>query len=531
VQLVKKSLRNSLPITIPRVAGIESILIVVIFIAIALVMLFHLISLTTTPVVFIDEGWLGNASWNLLRTGINFEPMHSGTLDQFGSEWIYRPLIAQLPWSLSYALFGVGFMQSRIVSWFFGGLLLLTTFEVGRRWFGRMTGAVAALILSLSLPFLDASHMSRQDVVVAFVVTGVVILLTIALKEDKWWAHFFAGLILTLSADIHLNGLMFAPGVAVVYLWVYGRSFFRRRGTWLIAAGGALGLFYYVAVHILPNPDVYFKLYAFDAAVARIQNLPIQEFNLRTVASAIRGEISRYHFYDNNLDFGLIGASIAYLISRRSWSDRFLLIFVGMAFLSFTMFVYHKDELYSILFYPFFMLAAAEAIVTLARKASATPKLNVFIVVLFIMLIANDVEHFARRYSENAGYDYNAITEQINSVVPEGARVMGMPQWWLGLTDTDYRSNLNIIFYNYHNNYTLTQALEAIRPDILIMDPWQRDWLVDDDHITVGYPGLPRQEFEDFLAQRGEKVLEFTDPWHGLFEIYAIDWDAEPATG
>jgi hypothetical protein len=26
---------------------------------------------------------------------------------------------------------------------------------------------------------------------------------------------------------------------------------------------------------------------------------------------------------------------------------------------------------------------------------------------------------------------------------------------------------------------------------------------------------LPRKEFQDFLAQHGEKLLEFRDPWHG----------------
>jgi len=60
-------------------------------------------------------------------------------------------------------------------------------------------------------------------------------------------------------------------------------------------------------------------------------------------------------------------------------------------------------------------------------------------------------------------------------------------------------------------------------------DSGLRGLLVDEGYFPPG-PGfeiynLPRKEFNDFLAQQGEKLLEFMGPWHGRFEIYAIRWE------
>ena len=73
--------------------------------------------------------------------------------------------------------------------------------------------------------------------------------------------------------------------------------------------------------------------------------------------------------------------------------------------------------------------------------------------------------------------------------------------------------------------------VDEIRPDAIIVCPFLREnSLVDEGYFPrgdqlYGFFLLPRQEFEGLLAQRGEKLLEFTDPWHGLLEIYAIHWE------
>lgn len=287
-----------------------------------------------------------------------------------------------------------------------------------------------------------------------------------------------------------------------------------------------MGVAYYAAVHVLPDPDAFLTPYTFT--LAGTHKLPLLTLSPVILVKSALHEIGRYHFYGNNLDFALIGASFLYLVVRRSQADRRLLAFVGTAFFGFVLFVGNKHDVYAILFYPFFLLMVAEVLVSLLRAGQGFAPQRVFAGGLLVLLLFNSAVHFARPVLASRDYDYYAITDQIKRVVPAGARVMGLPTWWLGLADYDYRSSLGLTYYHFHNGFSLTEGLEAIRPDIVIADSDQRGLLVDEGYFPAG-PGfemfkLPRQEFEEFLAERGEKVLESWDRWHGRFEVYLIAW-------
>lgn len=502
-------------------------LLVLIGFAVVLVMLTHLFSLTSFPPVFIDEPWIANAAWNWLQTGIHFDAMHSGTLDQFGYEWVRRPFIGDGLWSVTFSILGLGLLQARLVSWIFGILLLGVLVSVGRRSYGWMTGLLAAFLLSLSLPFLVASHYARLDIVLAAIVMAAYLFALKALDEDRWWAHFLAGLLLGLSLDIHQNGLIFAIGLAALYLSTYRLRFLRKRGSWLCALGGLVGVAYYLIVHILPNPDAYFDLYSFH--MTGVQKPPVMALSLRSLLASACGEFGRYDFFTNNLTLALVGASIAYLLARHSKSDRRLLVFVGTTLAGFVLFVGNKTSLYAILFYPFFMLMIAEAFVSLMREGQRPNRGRVFAGGLLALFLFSSAWHYVSPLQQSQKYDYYAITDRIEGMIPLGARVMGLPNWWLGLAGYDYRSSLNLTFRHIYSGQSLHEALAADRPGILIVDRDLRALLVAEGAPPLEgareYYKLPRQEFESFLAQRGEKLLEFTDSWHGDFEIYAIHWE------
>ena len=496
--------------------------------AVAIIEISHLVFLTAYPPVFIDEIWNANTVWTWLTTGVNFDSMHAGTMDQFGYEWVRWPIIGNAPYLASLALLGTGLFQMRLASWVFGLILLLATIMVGRRSYSLVTGVLAALLLSLSPPFLQASHYARWDIMLAAVAMVSYGIALIALQENKWWAHLLAGLLVGLSLDIHQNAVLYALGLAAMYLAFYKSKMLRRSGTWLAAAGGLLGIAFYVAGHILPSPSAYFNLFSFSFASPH--KVPIGSLNPLDLLASARAEIGRYHFFDNSLDFVLIGASVAYLAVRRLQADRLLLAFAAAIFAGFVLFIGNKHDIYAILLYPFLMLMVAEALVSLISEGQGLSKQRVFASVFLALLLFSGVVRYARPVYANRAYDYDKITDTIAGVIPPDARVMGFPKWWLGLADYDFSSSLNLTFYHFQNGYSLTEGLEAIRPDIIILDQENlQHWLVDEGYFPSG-PGfdiykLPRQEFEDFLAQRGEMLLEFSDPWHGEFEIYAIHWD------
>jgi hypothetical protein len=505
----------------------ETIIAWVIIFALGLFMIVNLAFLTRYPPVFIDESWNANAVWNWLKTGDNFDSMHSGTLDQFGYEWLRWPIIGNAPWKVSFAILGLGLFQLRLVSWIFSGLLLLVTILVGRRTYGMLTGVLAALMLSLSSPFLQASHYGRWDIMLAAAAMLTYWLALNGLEENRWWYHFLSGLVIGLSIDIHQNAILFIFGLGALYIAYYGRNVIRSYGAWLFALGVLLGLGYYVTVFILPNPGAYFRL--FSLSLGNTHQAPITTLNPVNLLKSARAEIGRYHFYENNLDFALIGASFAYLAVRRSRYDRLLLVFSLTVLSGFVLLLGNKHDVYAILLYPFFMLLLAESLVSLIRESRGFTRTRVFAGVLLILFLFNSGIHLTRPILANRNYNYYAITDKIKPTIPSGARVVGYPTWWLGLSEYDFRSTLNLTYYHFINGYSLTEGFEKLRPDILIVDSNLRGLLVDDGayKTNAGFEiyKLPRQEFEDFLSLRGEKVLEFSDPWHGEFAIYAIHWN------
>lgn len=504
---------------------IASIVVVLLVLATVLVMLSHLIFLTTYPQVFIDEPWNANVAWTWLKTGVNFDPMHSGVLDQYGYGWVRWPYIGNAFWVVSFAILGMGLFQIRLVSWIFACVLLLLVFLVGRRSYGTLAGALAAFLLSLSPPFVQASHFARHDIMLAVLIMAVFLLTQIAFEKEKIWAHLLAGLLIGLSPDVHPNGVFFIVGFGVLYLFAYRMKIFRKRGAWVFAIGVLIGVGYYVAGHILPSPAAYAAINKFWSQGSH--QLPL--FSPIRLLESLVQEVGRYHFFDNGLDFALIGASAVYLVWRRRRADLNLLAFVGASLACFVFFVGNKNDVYAILFYPFFILMVAETLASLITSASNSSQVRAFALVVLVLFVVNSAVHYFRPAISNRNYNYYAVTDQIKQAIPEGARVMGLPNWYLGLSDYDYRSSLGLTYYHILNNYGLTQGLEAIRPDYMIVDSALQGLLVDEGYFPPG-PAfevykLPKQEFQAFLTERGTKVKEFVNPWHGTFEIYRIHWD------
>jgi hypothetical protein len=203
--------------------------------------------------------------------------------------------------------------------------------------------------------------------------------------------------------------------------------------------------------------------------------------------------------------------------------------FVGAAFLLFELLIQAKHDIYAILFYPFFLLLVAETFASLLREGRKMEPQRLFMAAILVLFVVNSALHFARPIVENRNYNYYDVTNRVRSVIPAGTRVAGLPHWWLGLSDYDYRSIMSLTYYHFFNDYTLTEGIEAIRPQYLIVDTGLRGLLMDQAGFTSkpGFSmyGLPRDEFETFLAQRGRKIDEFVNPWHGTFEIYEIHWN------
>src|SRR6516162_1764844 len=93
--------------------------------------------LTTLPRVNVDEPWLMERGFQVMRTGVPSQPMlglQTAYLLQVG----YGYLLA-----LWMSIFGVGLLQARLLSVCLGGGILAMVAAIGRRAADPVTGAVA----------------------------------------------------------------------------------------------------------------------------------------------------------------------------------------------------------------------------------------------------------------------------------------------------------------------------------------------------------------------------------------------------
>lgn len=492
-----------------------------------LVMLAHLVYLNEVPGVFLDEGWLSNAAWHWLKTGENIAPMYSPVLDQFESSSVIRFYLGQLPYSAVFAVLGLGFFEARLASWLMGGALLVVVICIGWQHYSKRTGVIAALFLSISAPFLYASHYARQDIWLTLVVVSAYLIITLALKHDRWYMHFLGSFLIGVSPDIHQYGVLFIPGVIGVYLLAYGRGFLLKRGTWLAAAGGFAGFLVFAALHLWPDPSHYFHLLHVQLGGDEgISGLPL--LSPLNLADSLIGEFSnRYDLALNGINLALVVVGAVLLFMRRNKTDKHLLVFTGAAFAMTVLIVDDKGIIYGILLYPFFMLIVAEGLTSMLNRTRDLREPFVFTVIILVAAVGKDTFVMGREMIKNRDNNYYNVTDVIREVIPPDARVLGMPSWWFGLSDHEYISSFVIPYFRFYNNYDVREALEAARPDIIIVDNLTGTLLTDSrDELPSNLRPfhIPRQEFNQFLDERGTLLRSFDDPQQSEFFVYSIDW-------
>lgn len=486
------------------------------------------------PAVRVDEAWNANRAWHWLNAGVNTTTIDQGPRGE--DVGIGSPPLASGILRLAYAALGLGLAQTRLPSLVFGAILLLATYWTGSLLYDRFTGLLALLLLGLSWVFITSSHLGRPDVILAAFVVLACGLSLWGLRSGRLMAHGMAGFVMALGYDVHQNALIFAAALLVTYVVAAGRAFWRRPALWALVAGALLGSLVFrrtydlaLAFLGLGSSPLPAGVAAGGQGLAGSHRPPLLDLTPTLFLQSLLAEI--YYRFDPlryPLAMILIVAALGFLLWRHQSSDRLLLVFIGVAALLFVLLLQNKTSEYTILLYPFLMLAVAAMFLGLLQRWPGRAA-GAGVGAVLVLFLAVSLAQGARLLFSHRHYSYEAVVAQLEQVIPSQARVMGMPTWWLGLNGYDYRSNVTLTDYHYLRGYTLTEGLEAFQPEYLIVDDLWRSRFVDEGYFPENGMGravfyLPRQEFAAFLEQRGNKVLEILDPWHGLLQIYAIDW-------
>jgi hypothetical protein len=118
---------------------------------------------------------------------------------------------------------------------------------------------------------------------------------------------------------------------------------------------------------------------------------------------------------------------------------------------------------------------------------------------------------------------YPAFVEVVKRQLPANGRVLGLPNYWFGLEEFDYRSFHLPLWWSdpvYEERpVSFLSALDRVSPDIVLVDERMRNYFQN-----TGTDDPRPAEFRAWLAARGARLTGLVDDkTYGRMEIYAVE--------
>jgi 4-amino-4-deoxy-L-arabinose transferase-like glycosyltransferase len=443
--------------------------------------------LTMMPRVNVDEPWLMERAYQIMKTGAPRQPM-------YGLDRAYL-LQAGYPYLLAGWMtpFGVGLRQARLLAVLLGLGTVLVVAVLGRRLVGPLAGLAGALFLAADSNFLGTARNARTDMPAVFFAACALTCYAIGREQPRarWWC--LSGVSAGLAMLCHGNAFWVA---IVLALWLavdLGRRLLATPRTYLIGAAAALTVAPYVIVILTHLDEARRQVNAFVA-----ERVPF--FNPVQLAGEISREIERYRTWY----FGLVTNSVpnpllwvfqaavvagfAVVIwrvarGRGRAGDPLLLTLVVATIVVFAAFINNKVPVYMPhLLIGFALLAAvavdagARASARAAESAIGRPRgsIGTALVVIFIVSYGGAATAYYGKWystvrkSELVPYEQTAAT--LRALMPPGPKnIYGSPHFW-----PPFHADADTSFVSYAMG---AEAVRTDRPVHLLVDESQ--WLPD----------------------------------------------------
>ncbi|MDQ3927564.1 MAG: glycosyltransferase family 39 protein, partial [Chloroflexota bacterium] len=393
---------------------------------------------------------------------------------------------------------------------------LLAVYMGGKRLYGKRVATVAVAVTALSVPFVFASHLGRHDIVVTALGYWAFVLCLYGDPNRVPYRSFLAGLAIGLTLDIHPNGIVFAPAIALFYLNEHGWRFVKTLRFWAYVLGGAVGLLWFVALHILPYPNSYFALFSLGNGAGRTPPASDPLGFVTSVAQTIwlLGPVPTL----------LCLAGLAVLLYRRSASDSRLAAFFVALVLAYAAVVRGKPVFYEVLIVPAYGLVVAALLRKLWTLDWPAARLKATVNAAAWVLAATPALLTLSWMLATGPSDFDMLLQKIRAAVPLSASVMGTQTYYFALPDQRYLSWEQLVYYRRDTpGSTLEDALRAMHPDYLIFDSNLNDALSDKDATARSFLSLPRSEFDAFV-KKYTTVTTLHSQTSGDVLLYRIDW-------
>jgi 4-amino-4-deoxy-L-arabinose transferase-like glycosyltransferase len=483
--------------------------------------------------VFVDEAIMASRAWGWLETGLNFGPLDAGVFEKrFEGYWTFNPVIPTWIHAAFIRCFGLSVISLRSASFLAGAVLLVAVHSITYQISGsRRCGFTAALLVASSFSFLFSSHLIRYDIFVAALGFGAIALYLFSRRMNVAVFSLLAGLLIGLAFEIHVNAAIYGPVLLTLYLNDDGLAFIRRRSFWVFSAGVSIALGWYLWLHVLRYPETYFGM---GRAFAGTHFPPLLSRSFSVMLGALL-EMWAYllEFTGTRILATLIAILILWRKQRPVAKKPTIMLLTGS--LTLALLVGNKMDYYAILITPFSDIILAvwihqalrvNGMTTLGIRAGKVLAYSTVVISALLILVTV-------RSTPPPG-DFRLVASRIKRALPDGGSVMGSQSYWFDLYRHPYLSWQQILAYQrYEADSTFDDAMESLRPDVLVIDNHMR-LFIRPDQANIPASGFQRyvwdrrlrkEDIDAFLARRGKLVDTFNTATYGTVEIYVLRWE------
>lgn len=469
--------------------------------------------LTAMPRVNVDEPWLMERGYQVMRTGVPSQPMlgldHAYLL-QVG----YGYLLAV--WM---AIFGVGILQARLLAVVLGLGIITMVATVGRRALDPVAGLGAALFLALDSNFLGGVRSARTDIPSVFFVAGAFAAYVRGRRLSRPFWFAVSGASLGLGVLCHGNAFWAGLILLAWYVVDYGRDVFVLPYGYALIAGALVTFGPYLAVVLWRWSDVQAQIanFAADRVPGWRPSFVVQQILRESeryrgwyfglVTAIVPNPLLRVFQFSTIVGVGALAAR-AWRMRRgtaettpdegdRNGALRLLILAVGGA-LVFAALINNKVPVYIPHILIGFSLAAGAAVsdaVTVIGRANRSALALAFLVAYGAAGVAYYEKWYSTaRKSELVSYESTDAT--LRTLVPAGPKyVFASPQFW-----TTFHDQPSTTFYSFaaaqpvdSESAVALRGADDERPIVLLVDElqwlpelvgassstleWQRSWI------------------------------------------------------
>ncbi|MFH1453379.1 MAG: glycosyltransferase family 39 protein [Armatimonadota bacterium] len=413
--------------------------------------LFYSFALSKYPLVWVDEPWLAELSWNMARHGQFTSSTFTG---YFSYDILVIPYLGyHLLLSLVFKLFGLGVIQARLLSLISSFFILIVVYHITKLLYkdNKNAGIIAMCFLIANPIFFQCARQSRQEALIALFIVSAFYFMARGIKEQKLYNYFICGAFIALSFLSHYNGLIAGVTMFLIIL------FHNKKAVLVYTAGALLFVLPYI-LFILVNFQL-FKEQMLIQCGDRILFIPYLFKNL----------INEYiRWMHPSLIIPLIiGVSaLIYLIITNYKKQSLLINYIILFYVLLALIdSARKPFLYLNLIFPFLAIAAAIAFFEIYKKRKVLATVS-----LIILLIGSGI-FLPYKLFKYLHSDYYGVINKFKKEIPQGSVVIGIPTYWFGIDDYYKYRSYDLIYHNakiYNTDYD--KALKLIKGDYIIYD-------------------------------------------------------------